>query len=78
MAFSFAHAHKADPLLTEIKENLGPEYVAEMNIPIYKGTATLKTVKNPIINNGIAKTVDRIIRLPVPFIGSNSVIGPKN
>lgn len=80
MAFSFAHAHKADPLLTEIKENLGPEYVAEMNIPIYKGTATLKTVNNPIINNGIAKTVDRIITsLPVaPFIGSNSwVIGPE-
>lgn len=80
MAFSFAHAHKADPLLTEIKEKLGPEYLAEMNIPIYENTATLKSEKNPIINDAVAKSMDRIYNnLPVaPFIGSNSwVIGPE-
>ena len=80
MAFSFAHAHKADPLLTEIKEKLGAEYLAEMNIPIYEHTATLKTEKNPIIKDGIAKAMDRIFdKLPIsPFIGSNSwVIGPE-
>lgn len=80
MAFSFAHAHKADPLLTEIKEKLGAEYLEEMNIPIYENTATLKTEKNPIIKAEVAKAMDRIFtELPIsPFIGSNSwVIGPE-
>ncbi len=80
MAFSFAHAHKADPLLTEIKEKLGPEYLTEMNIPIYESTATLKSEKNPIIKDEMAKAMDRVFKnLPVsPFIGSNSwVIGPE-
>lgn len=80
MAFSFAHAHKADPLLTEIKEKLGVEYVEELNTPIYETTATLQTEKNPIIHGEIAKTVDRVLnKLPIsPFIGSNSwVIGPE-
>lgn len=80
MAFSFAHAHKADPLLTEIKEKLGEDYVKELNIPIYENTATLNTEKNPIIHAEIAKTVDRVLNeLPIaPFIGSNSwVIGPE-
>jgi penicillin amidase len=80
MAFSFAHAHKADPLLTEIKEKLGDAYLAEMNIPIYENTATLKTEKNPIIKDEMAQAMDRIFnKLPIsPFIGSNSwVIGPE-
>lgn len=80
MAFSFAHAHKADPLLTEIKEKLGVEYVKEMNIPIYEETAVLKTEKNPIINGGVARAMQKMFqKLPVsPFIGSNSwVIGPE-
>jgi penicillin amidase len=80
MAFSFAHAHKADPLLTEIKEKLGAEYLKEMNIPIDAQTALLKTEKNPIIKDEVAKAMDRIFnKLPIsPFIGSNSwVIGPE-
>lgn len=80
MAFSFAHAHKADPLLTEIKEKLGDDYLAELNIPIYEKTATLRTEKNPIIKAEMAKAIDRIFtKLPSPpFIGSNSwVIGPE-
>ena len=80
MAFSFAHAHKADPLLTEIKEKLGSDYLEELNIPIYEKTAVLKTEKNPIIKAEMAKTIHRIFdKLPVPpLIGSNSwVIGPE-
>ena len=80
MAFSFAHAHKADPLLTEIKEKLGADYVKELNIPIYETTATLKTEKKPVIHAEIAGTIDRVLNaLPIaPFIGSNSwVIGPE-
>jgi penicillin amidase len=77
MSFSFAHAHKADPLLTEIKEKLGSEYLEEMNIPIYEKTAVLESEKNPM-KGEVAKSMHRIFeKLPVPaFIGSNSwVIG---
>ncbi len=80
MSFSFAHAHKADPLLTEIKQQLGDAYLGELGIPIYKKTATLKTEKNPMIRAEIAKAIDRIFtKLPSPpLIGSNSwVIGPE-
>lgn len=80
MAFSFAHAHKADPLLTEIKEKLGAAYAKELNIPIYETTTTLKTEKNPMIHAEVAKAMDRVLnKLPIaPFIGSNSwVIGPE-
>ena len=80
MAFSFAHAHKADPLLTEIGEKLGVEYLKEMDIPIYQHTATIKTEKNPVIRAEVVKAMDRIFnQLPIsPFIGSNfCVIGPE-
>jgi len=80
MAFSFAHAHKADPLLTEIKEKLGDDYLEELNIPIYEKTATLRTEKNPVIKAEVSKAMNRIFdKLPSPpFIGSNSwVIGPE-
>ena len=32
MAFSFAMAHKTDPLLTEIKNTLGPAYLKDLQI----------------------------------------------
>lgn len=80
MAFSFAQAHKTDPLLSEIKEKLGDEYVNELGIPIYEYTAVLKTEKNPILKAEVATTLNRIFKqLPIsPFMGSNSwVIGPE-
>ncbi|MFY0603750.1 MAG: penicillin acylase family protein [Flavobacteriaceae bacterium] len=78
MSFSFAMAHKTDPFLTEVKEKLGDEYLAELGIPIYKNTAVLKSEQNPILNAKMAKAMNVIYdHLPVsPFIGSNSwVIG---
>lgn len=78
MSFSFAMAQKTDPLLQEIKEKLGAEYVAELGIPIHSATAILKNEKNPEIRAGFAKAINNIYKqLPVsPFIGSNSwVIG---
>ncbi|MFD2566442.1 penicillin acylase family protein [Pseudotenacibaculum haliotis] len=78
MSFSFAMAQKTDPLLTEIKEKLGVEYLKELDIPIYEDTAILKNEKNPELKAATAKAMSKIYEnLPVsPFIGSNSwVIG---
>ena len=79
MSFSFAIAHKTDPLLTEIKEKLGNDYLAELGIPIKETTATIKNQKNAIIKGEFARVMnDMYESLPIsPFIGSNSwVIGP--
>lgn len=78
MSFSFAIAHKTDPLLTEIKEKLGSEYLSELGIPVDKNTAVIKNEKNPIIQGEFARVMkDLYETLPIsPFIGSNSwVIG---
>lgn len=78
MSFSFAIAHKTDPLLTEIKEKLGIEYLKELNIPINENTAIIKNEKNPVLESRFAEAVNEIFeQLPIsPFIGSNSwVIG---
>lgn len=80
MAFSFAIAHKTDPLLTEIKEKLGAEYLKELNIPITENTTLIKNEVNPILEKGLAQAVNDIYgSLPIsPFIGSNSwVLGPE-
>lgn len=80
MSFSFAIAHKTDPLLTEIKEKLGDNYLAELGIPIEASTATLKSQKNPMIEATFARVMNDLYEsLPIsPFIGSNSwVIGPQ-
>ena len=78
MSFSFAIAHKTDPLLTEIKEKLGIEYLKELNIPINENTAIIKNEKNAVLESRFAEAVNDIFeQLPIsPFIGSNSwVIG---
>lgn len=73
MSFSFAAAHKTDPLLTEIKENFGDEYLKELEIPL-ASTTLLKNTKNKPIEAALSLEVNNIIeKLPVPaFIGSNS------
>ena len=80
MAFSFAHAHKTDPLLTEVKEKLGNDYLKELDIIIDENSTLIKNEQNPIIESKIAAAVNAIYEnLPIsPFIGSNSwVIGPE-
>lgn len=78
MSFSFAVAHKTDPLLTEIKEKLGESYLNELlgassnNLTINKMDSVSK------INASFSKSVSAIMdNMPVsPLIGSNSwVIG---
>ena len=80
MAFSFAAAHKTDPLLTEIKEKLGDEYLEDFNIFSPKNTTLIKNEINPEIKAGFAAAIDNLYEnLPIPpFIGSNSwVVAPE-
>lgn len=77
MAFSFAVAHKTDPLLTEIKEKLGDAYLNEFMNSYNENLTINKTEIQPIKAN-LTKAVSGIMNtLPVAtFIGSNSwVIG---
>lgn len=77
MAFSFAVAHKTDPLLTDIKENLGDAYLNELMGSYSKNLTINKTEVNPL-KAKLSQEVSNIMdALPVSaFIGSNSwVIG---
>ena len=79
MGFSFAIAHKTEPVLTEIKEKLGANYLRELNIPIESQTL-IRNEKNPILESRLAEAVAEVYEaLPIsPFIGSNSwVLGPE-
>ncbi|MEX0290113.1 MAG: penicillin acylase family protein, partial [Flavobacteriaceae bacterium] len=81
-AFSFAMAHKTDPLLTEIKNKLGPEYLQDLAIDVDTNTVWIKNYPKTSLDvpeNTLAASVHGALeKLPVPlFEGSNSwVIGP--
>ncbi|MCI2230197.1 penicillin acylase family protein [Polaribacter sp. MSW13] len=78
MAFSFAAAHKIDPLLTEIKEKLGAAYFNELIGAEKENLTLLKNEKNAVMKGSFAKEMHNLFeQLPIsPFIGSNSwVIG---
>jgi len=80
MSFSFAVAHKTDPLLTEIKEKLGAPYLSELLGFASENLTVNKTSIPEKINATISRAVSSIMDdLPVsPFIGSNSwVIAPE-
>ncbi|PQB08120.1 penicillin acylase family protein [Polaribacter filamentus] len=80
MAFSFAAAHKTDPLLTEVKEKLGESYFNELVSSSSKNLTIIKTSIPDKMNATISKSVAAIMdNLPVStFIGSNSwVIAPE-
>lgn len=82
MAFSFAMAHKTDPLLSNIKETLGAQYLTDLEIG---ENPNLTLINNyPIQKDTIKRTIASLAfaaleKLPVPlFEGSNSwVIAPE-
>ena len=81
MSFSFAMAHKTDPLLTNIKNKLGPEYLADLEIDVDTSTVWIKNYKEQtdiIPVQTVAAVQKALDKLPVPqFVGSNSwVLGP--
>ncbi|WP_405562504.1 penicillin acylase family protein [Polaribacter sp. Asnod6-C07] len=78
MSFSFAVAHKTDPLLTEIEEKLGKPYLDEVLGAYSKNLFINKMDSVSKINANFSKSVSAIMdQMPVPpLIGSNSwVIG---
>jgi penicillin amidase len=83
MAFSFAMAHKTDPLLSNIKDKLGVDYLKDLEINVDPNTAWIKNHKeqgSDSIQNSISAMVSKAlgeISLPL-FEGSNSwVIAPE-
>ncbi len=82
MAFSFAMAHKTDPLLTNIKDKLGPAYLEDLEIDGNPRSTMIKNY-NPgpsTISNSVTAMVAQALKnLSLPlFEGSNSwVIAPQ-
>ena len=81
MAFSFAMAQKTDPLMTDIRDKLGAEYLKDFGLNGSLGKTQLKSFDGKAkeyleISKSIASLIDNA---PVPaFIGSNSwVIAPQ-
>ncbi|WP_218598365.1 penicillin acylase family protein [Polaribacter sp. NJDZ03] len=80
MSFSFAAAHKTDPLLTEIKEKLGDSYLNELlstnNEYLTINRTSIPTKVEATFSKSVAAIMDD---LPVsPFIGSNAwILGPE-
>jgi penicillin amidase len=79
MAFSFAMAQRSDPLLTEIRDKYGAEYLKDLGVEGEFNTTQIKNAKAESyseVSKSIASLLDQS---PVsPFIGSNSwVLSPK-
>lgn len=81
MSFSFAMAQKTDPLLTDIKNKYGAEYLKDLGIEGEFNTTRIKISKEraeeySVISKSITAMLDES---PVPaFVGSNSwVVGPR-
>lgn len=83
MAFSFAMAHKTDPLLTHIKNKLGVEYLMDLEIDANPSTVFIKNhnvqPSDSLLGNVMAMVSGALDGLPIPqFEGSNSwVIAPE-
>lgn len=81
MGFSFAQAHKTDPLLTDLRDALGGKYMLDLDIDISPKSTLIRNYgkRRKLADNSMSGVYSIIDRLPVPpFIGSNSwVIGPK-
>lgn len=83
MAFSFAMAHKTDPLLTSMRNKLGEEYMDDLAISSDTSTVWIKNyqgVKTDTLGTNITASVTKALdKLPIPqFEGSNSwVIAPQ-
>ena len=75
MAFSFAMAHKTDPLVNALYEKLGAEYLEDLDIDSDpKSTLIQNTPRSTEGFDAVSAQVAAIVKdLPVPaFVGSNS------
>ena len=81
MAFTFAQAHKTDPLLTTIQQKLGKEYLSDLAIAVDTNTTYIKNFtveKDSTLMVLNAEVTEALNQLPVPQLeGSNSwVLSP--
>jgi penicillin G amidase len=77
MAFSFAMAQKTDPLLTDIKNQLGQNYLVDLGVNYEFNTTKIHSNRNEPYAE-IAKAVAYVLeKTPAaPFVGSNAwVVG---
>jgi penicillin amidase len=81
MSFSFAMAQKSDPLLTDIRNKYGMDYLKDFGIDGSFNTTRIKNAKEKSQEySAIAKSIASLLeQSPIPpFIGSNSwVIAPE-
>ncbi len=81
MSFSFAMAQKTDPLLTDIRDELGMDYLKDFGLDGSLAHTQLKSFKGKSeAYSEISKSVALLLeKSPIPpFIGSNCwVVGPK-
>ena len=81
MSFSFAMAQKSDPLMTDIRNKYGMEYLKEFGLDSSLNTTKIKNAKGNVQEYAaISKSISAILdQSPIsPFIGSNSwVLAPK-
>jgi penicillin amidase len=81
MSFSFAMAQKSDPLLTDIRNKYGMDYLKDFGIDGSFNTTRIKNAKEkPQEYIAISKSVASLLdQSPIPpFVGSNSwVLAPK-
>lgn len=81
MSFSFAMAQKSDPLMTDIRDELGMDYLKDFGIDGSLAHTKLKSFKGKSeAYSEISKSVASLLEnSPIPpFIGSNSwVVGPQ-
>lgn len=81
MSFSFAMAQKTDPLLTDIRNKYGVEYLKDFGLDGELNTTIIKNAKEkPQEFLSISKSIAALLdNSPIPpFVGSNSwVIAPK-
>ncbi len=79
MAFSFAMAHKTEPLISEMYARLGQPYLQDLDIDIDSSSVIIQSHHSELKDELISINVQHILGdLPAPaLIGSNSwVIGP--
>ncbi|MBD0777480.1 penicillin acylase family protein [Maribacter sp. ANRC-HE7] len=83
MAFSFAMAHKTDPLLTNMKDKLGAAYLEDLELDVDPNTVWIRNHREApkeALGNSITASVSKALgALSLPlFEGSNSwVIAPE-
>ncbi|CAD0003561.1 penicillin acylase family protein [Flavobacterium salmonis] len=80
MSFSFAIAQKTDPLLTDIRNKYGMQYLKDLGIEGEFNTTQIKSSKEIEAYTEIAKSVAALLdKSPIPpFVGSNSWIAGPN